>query len=127
MCFICLSVWEWNNVDSFVLIPNILFNFFAISTAHYSSLSDTILSGNPYNFHMLFLNNLTNSSADIPSIVVTKYVILNNLLQTTRITSFPATNSNFVIKSTDICCYIFSNTIFSLNFPTGIFILFFIL
>ena len=127
MCFICLSVWEWNNVDSFVLIPNILFNFFAISTAHYSSLSDTILSGNPYNFHMLFLNNLTNSSADIPSIVVTKYVILNNLLQTTRITSFPATNSNFVIKSTVRYIYGFSGISLNFNFSVSISVLFFIL
>ena len=78
--------------------PNILFSSFANSTANCGPLSEITLSGNLYNFYILSLNNLTNSSADISSIVATKCAILDNLLQTTRITSFPATNSNLVIR-----------------------------
>ena len=76
---------------------------------------------------MLFLNNLANSSADIPFIVATKYVILDNLSQTTRITSFPATTSNFVIKSTVRCFHSFSGTSLNFNFPASTSVLFFIL
>ena len=77
-----------------------LFNFLVNSTTNYRPLSDTILSCNPFNFHTLSLNSLTNPFADIPSIVATKYIIFNNLSQITRIIYFPATNSHFVIKST---------------------------
>ena len=89
-----------NTVNSFILISNILFNFLVNSAMNYSSLSNTILSSNLYNFHILSLNSLTNPFADVPSVVVTKYIILNNLLQTISITSFSATNSNLIIKST---------------------------
>jgi len=59
------------------------------------------LSGNLCNlcnFYILFLNNL-NPFASVFSIVITKYIILDNLSQITRIVSFLATNSNLVIKS----------------------------
>jgi len=39
----------------------------------------------------LSVNFRTGPFADVPSVVATKYVILDNLLQTTKITSFPAT------------------------------------
>ena len=103
-----------------------LFNSFIISAANYGSLSNTILSGNLYNFYMLFLNNLTSPSTDVPSVVVTKYVIFNSLLQTIRITSFPATSSNFVIKSTIRCIYSFSGISLNFSFSAGTSILFFI-
>ena len=37
------------------------------------------LSKMVYNFYTLFLNNLTNSSADSSSIVITKYKLLENI------------------------------------------------
>ena len=76
---------------------------------------------------MLSLNNLTNLSANIPFVVATKCIILDNLLQTTRITSFLTTNSNFVIKSTIKCVYSPSSTLFNFKFPVGTSVLFFIL
>ena len=65
------------------------------SAVNYGLLSDTILSSNLCNFHILFLNSVVN-----PSIVATKCIILDNLSQTTKIAFFPVTNSKFVIKST---------------------------
>ena len=76
---------------------------------------------------MLFLNNLANSSADIHFIVITKYVIFDNLLHTTRIIFFSATNSNLVIKFTIKYIYGLFDISFAINFPTSISILFFIL
>ena len=91
------------------------------------SLSNTILSGNLYNLHTLSQNNFTNSFANISSIVATKYIILDNLSQTTRIASFLATNSNFIINSTIRCVYGFSGISLNFNFSTGISVQFFIL
>ena len=59
-----------------------------------------------------------------PSVVATKYVILDNLSQTTKITLFPTINSNFVIKSTIKCVHSFSGTSLSYNFSTGASVLF---
>ena len=95
--------------------------------ANCGPLSDTMLSGNPYNFHILSLNNLTNSSADVPFVVATKYIILDNLLQTTRMVFFLATNGNFIIKSTIRCVHGFSGTSLNFNFPATSSVLFFIL
>ena len=61
------------------------------------------------------------------SVVVTKYVILDNLSQTIRIVSFLVTNSNFVIKSTVRYVYSFSSISLNSNFSTDASILFFIL
>ena len=97
------------------------------STANCGPLSDTTLSSNPCNFQILSLNSLASPFANILSIVATKCVILDNLLQTTRIASFPATNGNFVIKSTIRWVYSFSSTSLNFNFPTISSILFFIL
>ena len=94
-----------------------LFNSLVISAVNCGPLSNTILSGNLYNFHILSLNNLANSFAEVSSVVATKCVILNNLLQTTRIAFFLATNSSFVIKSTIKYIYSFSRTSLSFNFP----------
>ena len=109
-----------------ILIPNILFSSLVISAANCGPLSDTTLSGSPCNFHTLFLNNLANPFVDVPSVVATKCIILNNLLQTTRIVFFLATNSNFVMKSTVRCVHSFSGVLLSFSFPTGTSILFFI-
>ena len=76
---------------------------------------------------MLFLNNLTNPSANVSFIVAIKYIIFDNLLHTTNIVFFPTTNSNLVIKSTIKCVYDFSSTSFVINFPAGASVLFFIL
>ena len=62
------------------------------------------LSGNSCSFHILSLNNCANPFTNVSFAIVTKYVILNKLLQTTRIISFPATNSNLVMKSTIQVC-----------------------
>ena len=85
-------------LTNFVSISNILFNFFVNSAASHSLLFKIILS--TCNFHILSLNNCTNLSANILFVIVTKYTILDNLLQTTKIVFFSTTNSNFVIKST---------------------------
>ena len=71
----------------------------------------------------MFLNNLVNPFTKIPSIVAIKYTILDNQSYTTRIASFSATNSSFVLKSTR---YVHSLS-FIINFPISTFILFFIL
>ena len=76
---------------------------------------------------MLFLNNLANLSTEVPFVVATKYVILNNLSQTTRITFFIAVNGNLVIISTVKCVYGFSSPLFNFNFSTDASVLFFIL
>ena len=117
----------WNDIDSFVSTLNMLFSSFVNSTANCNLLSNTMLSKNSCNFYMLSLNNLANSSTDICSIIATKCVIFNNLLHTTKITSFPANNSNFMMKFTVKCIHSLSNTSFNFNFTAGTFILFFIL
>ena len=116
---VCLSICRWNDGNSFVSIYNILFNFFINSTSNWDPLSEITLFGTLYNFYILSLNNLANLSTNIPSIVTTKCAILNNLLQTTRITFFSATNSNFVIKFTIKYVYSFSSTLFVINFSAG--------
>ena len=100
-------VWGWNYVNSFVSIPNILFNSLIKSATNYSPLSNTMLFSNPCNFHILSLNNLANPFTNIFFAVATKWAILDNLSQTTRIASFPVlwqllvtkTNSNTSNKS----------------------------
>ena len=99
-----------------VLIPNILFSSLVISTANCGPLSNITLSSNPYSFYTLFLNNLTNPSTDVSSVIATNCVILDNLSQTTRIVFFLATNSNFIIKST--IRYVYSFFSISLNFTS---------
>jgi len=109
--------------DGKILIA--LFQFPKYHSTLLLSLSNIILSGNLYNFHILSQNNLTNPSADVSSVVTTKYIILDSLLQTTKIVFFPATNGNFVMKFTVKCVYSFSGTSLSLNFPTCISVLLF--
>jgi len=126
-----LSVWpsvcRWNDVDNFVLISNILFSSFVNFAANYSPLSEITLSRNSCNFYILSLNNYANSSANVSFIIITKYVILDNLLQTTRTVSFLATNSNFMIKSIIGCVYSFSGILLNFNFSTSASVLFFLL
>ena len=124
---VCLPVYGWKDVNNLVLIPNILFSSLVISTANCGPLSNTTLSSNPYSFYTLFLNDLTNPSTDVSSVVATKCVILDNLSQTTRIVSFLATNSNFIIKSIIRYVYSFFSISLNFNFPAGASILFFIL
>jgi len=69
---------------------------------------------------MLFLNNHANPLTDISSIVATKYVILDNLLYTTKITFFPAINSNLVMKLAVRCVYSLSNTSFTISFSISV-------
>ena len=64
------------------------------------SLFEIMLSCNLCSFQTLFLNNLANLFTNVSSVIATKYTILSNLLHTTSITSFFATNGNLVIKST---------------------------
>ncbi len=97
-------------------MPNILFSSLVSSTANCGPLSDVMLSSNPCNFYILSLNNLASSFADISSVIATKCVILDNLSQTTRIAFFPATNGNFVMKSTIRYVYGFSGTSLNFNF-----------
>ena len=122
-----LSVCRWKAVDSFVSIPNILFNFFINFVANWGSLSEIIHFGNLYNFHTLFLNNFAKLFTIIIFIITIKYNIFENLLHTTKIESWSLDIGNFIIKSTNICYHSFSSIVFSLNFLAGISILFFIL
>ena len=85
------------------------------------------LSSNLYNFYTLFLNNLASSSTNIPSIIATKYLILDNLSHTTKIIFFSATNSNLVIKSIIRYVHGFSSISLNFSFSAGASILFFIL
>jgi len=66
-----------------------------------------------YTISTLFLNNLTNPFTNISFFVNTKCAIFYNLSHTTNITSFSATNSNLVIKSTIKYVYSFSSTLLS--------------
>ena len=102
------------------------FNSFVISATNYGPLSNTMLFGSPYNFYILSLNSLASPSANVSFVVATKCIILDNLLQTTRIISFSATIGNFVIKSTIRCVHGFSGTSLSFNFPATSSVLFFI-
>ena len=124
---VCLLVCEWKAINSFVSIPNILFSFWVNSAANCGPLSDITFFGNLCNFHILFLNNLANPSADITFVIATKCVILDNLSQTTRIVSFLTTSGSLVLKSTIKYVYGFSDTSLSFNFPTTSSVLFFIL
>ena len=83
--------------------PAFYLNSLINSATNWGFLSDITLSDNPCNFYILSLNNLANLSAYIFSVVATKYTILDNLLHTTKITSFSTTNGNFVIKLTIRC------------------------
>ena len=91
--------------------PNIWFNSLIISTTNCVSLSVIILSGNLCNFQMLTQNNFVTSSAKVFSIVDTKCTIFVILLYTTRITLYPYTSGNFVIKSTIIWLQGFSSIV----------------
>ena len=114
-------------IDNFVFIPNILFSFFVNPAANYGPLSDITLSGNPCNFHTWSLNNLTNPSTIVFSVITTKWDIFKNLLHITKIESWFFDTGSFVIKSTDIYYHSFSGTLLDLNFPASISALFFIL
>jgi len=72
-------------------------------------------------------NDIASSSADVFSVVATNYVILDNLLHTTKIISFLATNGNLAMKSTVKCVYSFSGISFAIGFPANASVLFFIL
>jgi len=78
-----------------------------------------MLSGNPYSFHTLSLNNLTNLFTDIFSIVGIKWTILVNQSTTTRILLYPYAKDNLVIKSANICVHDFSGIEFGINFATS--------
>ena len=51
---------------------------YIILATNCGSLSNIMLLGRLYNFHILFLNNCANSSTDVFSIVGIKYTILVN-------------------------------------------------
>jgi len=104
-----------------------LFSSFVISTTNCGLLSDIILSGNLYSFYILFLNNLTNPSAKVSSVMATKCAIFDNLSHTTRIVSFSVTSSSLVIKSIIKYVHDFSRILFAINFSVSTSILFFIL
>ena len=82
------------------IIQYFLFNSFVNFAMNCGPLSDITLSGKLCSFHILSQNNLASPSADVSSVVTTKYVIFDNLSHTTNIASFPATTGNFVMKST---------------------------
>ena len=122
---ICLSVYGWKAINSFVSIPNILFNSFINLTTNCGPLSKMTLSSNPYNFYPLSLNNLAKLFTIIFSIITIKYSVFKNLLYTTKIESWSLNTSNFVIKSTNIYCHSSFSTVFDLNYVTILIYLYF--
>ena len=94
---------------------------------HWSLRSEIILSGNLCSFHTLSLNNLANSFTIVFSVIVTKCDIFENLSYTTKIELWPFDTSNFIMKSTDICCHSLYSIWLGFNFLAGISALFFIL
>jgi len=113
------SVWGWNTVDNLLLIPSIPFNSLISPAINWGPLSEMILSGSLCNFHTLSLNNRTNPSADVFSIVGIKCTILVNLLTTTKIGLYPWAKCSFVIKSADICIQGFSRIELGISLPAG--------
>ena len=86
---VCLSVCVWNDIDNLVSISNILFNSFVNFATNCSPLLLITLSSNLYNFYTLSLNSLSKiPSTNATFVVVTKYVIFDNLSHTTSIISF---------------------------------------
>ena len=124
---VCPSVCEWNAIDSLIFIPNILFNSFVNFTVNWDSLLPITPFSNLCNFYTLSLNNLANPFTNVPSAIATKCAIFGNQSYTTKITSFSATNSNLVIKSTIKYIYIFSSISFIIKFSASVSVLFFIL
>ena len=78
-----------------------------------------ILSGNSYNFHILFLNNHANPFANVLSIVGIKCTIFIDLSTTTKIELYPWAKGSLVIKSANICVQGFSRIEFGISFPAG--------
>ena len=74
-----------------------------------------ILSGNPCNFHMLSLNNHTNPTANVFSVVGIKCAILVRQSHTTKIVLYPCTSGNFTMKSALMCLQGFSSMELGIN------------
>ena len=72
-------------VDILLSIPNILFNFFINPAVNWDPLFNIILLGRLCSFYTLSLNNLTNSSTDVLSVVGIKCTIFVSWSTTTRI------------------------------------------
>ena len=122
-----LSIYRWKNIDNFISMSNILFSLFISFVANCGSLFNIMLSDNLCYFYILSLNSLTNSCTVILSSVATKYVILDNLLHTTNIAFFSATNGSFIIKLTIRYIYSFSSTSLNLDLSASTSVWFFIL
>ena len=86
---VCSSIQGQNTINNLLFIPSISFNSLINPTVNQGPLSKIMLSSNPCNFHMLFLNSLVNSSADIFSVVGMKCTIFVSLSTTTKIESYP--------------------------------------
>ena len=78
-----------------------------------------VLSGNLYNFHILFLNNLASFSTNVFSVVGIKCTIFVNLSTTTKIELYSCTNSNLVMKSAEIYTQGFSRIEFDISFSAS--------
>jgi len=63
------------------------FNSLIMPATNYGPLSEIILSGSPCNFQMLSINNYTNPSVLVLSVVDIKYAIFVNLSTTTKMES----------------------------------------
>ena len=123
---VCLSICRWKAINSFVSIPNILFNFLIKSTTNYDPLFEIILSGNLSNFHTLSLNNLTNSLAIIFSVVTIKCNIFKNLSHIIKIESWPLNTCSRKIKTDKSARKTMATCISRLYYKASISALFFI-
>ena len=87
--------------------------------ANCGPLSEIMLSGRPYSFQTLSLNNHANPSALVLSVVGIKCPIFVSLFTTTKMASYPCAKGNFVMKSALMCDQAFSGIEFGISFPAG--------
>jgi len=78
-----------------------------------------MLSGNPYSFYILSLNNLASFSANVFSVVGMKWTIFVNLSTTTKIELYSCAIGSLVMKSADIYIQGFSGIELGINLPAG--------
>ena len=123
-----LSIYPFINGKLLIIWSKFpIYCFSVIFVVNCGSLSNIILFSNLCSFYTLSLNNISNSSTKIPSIMAIKYAIFDNLLHTIRIVFFTTTNGNFLMKFTIRYIYSFFRILFAIKFSTSVFVLFFIL
>ena len=115
VCSIYLSIYLLKSGMLLTILSQCptFFNFLIKTTTNYEPLLNITFSDKLCIFHILFLNSYASSSL---LLLLKVCVILDNLLHTTKITSFLTTNSDFIIKSTIRYIHNFSRISFAISF-----------